>query len=169
MPNRDGTLKAREFVFFVEDVAMAALPEQVSRPERRVMWTILQLHFGDPNVHFEVQPHMGRRLIELGLHFEGPAETNDQWMSHVGGHAEHILCELGPTWELEEWTASWRRLHRPYAFERLTAALGREVGEELAKAIGVLGPIIESAGIVAPPPAPRAPARRERRRYAHRQ
>ena len=146
MPHRDGTLKAREFLFYTEDQAMAALPADFPRPERRVMWTILQLHFGDPNVHFELQPQVSRGLVELGLHFEGPVEENDRWADHIAASAGDVLCELGPLWELEVWTPSWRRLHRTFRFERLTAELGREVAAEFAKALQCLQPLIEDSG-----------------------
>ncbi len=145
MPHRDGTLKAREFLFYTEDQAMAALPAGFPRPERRVMWTILQLHFGDPNVHFELQPQVSRGLVELGLHFEGPVEQNDRWADHIASHAGDVLCELGPQWELEVWTPSWRRLHRTFRFERLTAELGREVAAEFAKALQCLQPLVAAA------------------------
>ncbi|HEY4670091.1 MAG TPA: hypothetical protein VIH05_09980 [Tepidiformaceae bacterium] len=142
MPHRDGTLKAREFLFYTEDLALAGLPAEFPRPERRVMWTILQMHYGDPNVHFELQPHVGRGLVELGLHFEGPVELNDAWAALIASRAAEVMAGLGPEWELEEWTASWRRLHRTWRFERLTPALGREVGESLCSALRVLQPLV---------------------------
>ena len=98
MPRRDGSLNAREFLFFAEDQAMAVLPAELPRPERRVMWTILQLHWGNPAVHFELQPQPSRRVVELGLHFEGPVEANDAWAAHIGHHARDLLCALGPAW-----------------------------------------------------------------------
>ena len=156
MPHRDGSLKAREFLFFAEEQAMEALPRDFPRPERRVMWTILQLYWKDPAVHFELQPQLSRGLVELGLHFEGAAEANDAWAAHIGAHAEHVLCELGPRWELEEWTASWRRLHRTFAFTRLDAALGREVGEELARGLVALQPLVAIGPALLPGPRRRA-------------
>ena len=156
MPHRDGTLKAREFLFYTEDLAMAALPADFPRPERKVMWTILQLHFGDPKVHFELQPQPSRRQVELGLHFEGPVEANDRWAEHIATNAGHVLCELGPRWELEVWTPSWRRLHRTFRFGALTTDLGREVAAEFAKALQCLHPLIE----VGPAPAFESVAKR---------
>ncbi len=145
MPALNGTLKAREFVFFCEDLALAALPASVPRPERRVMWTILQIHFGDPRVHFELQPQVARGIIELGLHFEGPVELNDRWAALVAGRATEIAAALGDSWELEEWTASWRRLHRTWPFSTLTVELGREVAAQLAAAIEVLYPMLDAS------------------------
>jgi len=157
MPHRDGTLKAREFLFYCEDVALAGLPAGVPRPERRVMWTILQMHYGDPNVHFELQPHVGRGIVELGLHFEGPVALNDAWAALVASRAAELMAALGPDWELEEWTASWRRLHRTWRFERLTSEMGREVGEVFCSALQVLQPLV-AEGMRMLPSGQRRPA-----------
>ena len=156
MPQKTKTLKAREFVFYTEDQALAGLPSDFPRPERRVMWTILQLHYGNPNVHFEVQPQVARGQVELGLHFEGPVEMNDVWALGLAERAAELRCALGDAWELEEWTASWRRLHRVFHFDRLTAELGREVAAEFTKLLMTLheyaAACVEKA---APPEAPR--------------
>lgn len=137
---KDGRLKAREWLFYTEDLAFAALQESVPRPQRRVMWTILQFYWDTPAAHFELQPQPSRSLIEVGLHFESHAEQNEIWAARVAAHAAEIHSVLGDAWELEVWTASWRRLHRVYHFEHLTGALGREVAAEWARAISLLWP-----------------------------
>ena len=134
------TLKATEFVYLCEEMALRSLADDVPRPQRRVMWTILQLHYGDPAFHFELQPRPGHGRVELGLHFEGPAEENDRRAAVLAGDAARLMAELGEGWELEEWTASWRRLHRTFSFTALTHDLAAEVAPELAKALTVLHP-----------------------------
>jgi hypothetical protein len=131
------------------------------------MWTILQLYYGHPAAHFELQPHVGRSVVELGLHFEGPAEFNEACAARIGASAGPVMAALGEGWELEEWTASWRRLHRTFQFSSLTTELGREVAGQLANALHVLEPF---ARVEAPPPAPATftGARNRHRRYAHR-
>lgn len=143
MPKANGTLKAREFLFAAEDRAMAQLGSSVPQPERRVMWTILQLHYGDPNVHFEIQPQVSRGQVEVGLHFEGLAEKNEEWAQRIADLAAPIAGTLGPEWELEEWTASWRRLHRVFKFEKLTSPLATEVAEQFGLLILTLQPVVE--------------------------
>lgn len=133
-------LKAREFVFFCEDLALAALGAEFPRPDRKVEWTILQLSFGDPKAHFELQPHVARGMVELGLHFEGDVETNDRRAQRIAADAVEVMAGLGPAWELEAWTPSWRRIHRVFHFETLTDELGREVAKEFATALRVLLP-----------------------------
>jgi hypothetical protein len=146
----EGALKARQFLFFAEDHAMTVLEPGLVRPQRKVMWTILQLHHGDETMHYEVQPHIGRRQVELGLHFEADSETNEQRAQLLAAQAPLLQAELGPEWELEEWTASWRRLHRVYRFSTLTTTLGRTVGDDLARLIAVTAPMIPEMEAVEP-------------------
>lgn len=146
VPYRDGSLKAREFTFLCEDRILAALPPGLPPPERRVRWTMLQLHFGDARTHFELQPRMKHGVVEAGLHFEGPPDANAAWAELLAAHAADLLGELGPAWELEEWTASWRRLHRTFPFARLTPELAGEVSAELARAMATLHPLIVAGG-----------------------
>jgi hypothetical protein len=143
MPHADGTLKAREFLFFCEDQALATLGPAFPQPQRHLMWTILQFHYGLSYIHFELQPQVSRGQVELGLHFEGPLEVNEAWASLVAGQTAPVLGALGPGWELEEWTASWRRIHRVFAFDKLTATLGREVAGQFATLMQTLQPIVQ--------------------------
>lgn len=144
-------MKAREWLFYTEDLALVALHDSVPRPQRKVMWTILQLYWDHPLVHFEIQPQPSRSLIEVGLHFEGPLEQNEYWAGRLAKYHDEIRATLGDEWELEEWTKSWRRIHRPYRFESLTGALGREVAAEWAKAINLLWPFAQTKEAFAAP------------------
>ena len=144
-------MQAREWLFYAEDLALAALPEAIVRPQRRVMWTILQFYWDNPAAHFELQPQPSRSLIEVGLHFEGKPEQNEAWAARVAAHTGEIQSVLSGAWELEEWTASWRRIHRVYRFEHLTGQLGREVAAEWAKAITLLWPFAQTGAAVAAP------------------
>src|SRR5258708_15911635 len=102
------------------------------------MWTILQLHFGNPAVHFELQPQPSRGRVELGLHFEGRPEANDAAAAFVAQRAPELIPRLGPRWELEAWTASWRRLHRTFPFEVLDARRAPDGRRELTEALTLL-------------------------------
>lgn len=140
MPTRAGKLKAREFLFYTEDLALASLPGDFPRPERRVMWMVLQFYWRNPAIHFELHPQPSRGRIEVGLHFESTVEQNEAWAQRIADNACEVMATMGPEWELEEWTASWRRLHRTFPFEELTTGLGREVAAEFARAMQSLFP-----------------------------
>jgi hypothetical protein len=163
-------LKAQEFVFYTEDLALAGLPEGFAKGDRKLMWSILQYHLGCPEVHFELQPQPSRSIVELGLHFEADVETNERWAEVVARHTVPILAALGDEWELEEWTASWRRLHRVFPAEHLTASLGREVAEQFTRLFLTLQPIISGAYERGEAPRPGRPAAApSQRRHRNRQ
>jgi hypothetical protein len=165
-------MKAREFLFYTEDLAVAGLPAGFPKAERKVMWTVLQFHYGNPNVHFELQPQMARGQVELGLHFEGRVEMNDVWALGLAERAGELIATLGEEWELEHWTVSWRRLHRVFHFDALTADLGRDVAAEFTKLMVALQPYAAACiDSEAPAPATRPSTgggRNWHRRYAHR-
>jgi hypothetical protein len=166
MPTATGLLKAVEFVHFCEDLAMTSLGPSFPRPERKAMWTILQLHYGNPDAHFELQPQVSHGRVELGLHFEGPVEQNDLYTLALAERACELMAELGPGWELEEWTSTWRRLHRVFPIARLDVALGREVAAELAKALRMLQPFAAAcAESYVPRVAMPGPSREGRERH----
>ncbi len=142
MPKDDAGLKAREFLFYCEEQALAILGPDLTPPHRKVMWTILQLYYDDPLIHFELQPQPSRGIVEIGLHFESKLAVNDAWAGAVAERATEFIGELGPEWELEAWTASWRRVHRVVPIQRLTASFAREVAREWARAIAILAPFV---------------------------
>lgn len=144
-------MQAREWLFYTEDLALAALHESVQRPQRRVMWTILQFYWDNPHCHFELQPQPSRGLVEVGLHFEGSLEQNEAWAARLARHGPEVQAAMGEPWELEEWTSTWRRYHRVYRFEHLTGQLGRDVAAEWSKLITLLWPFAQTLATEAAP------------------
>ncbi|MFN0093188.1 MAG: hypothetical protein ACKVVT_00205 [Dehalococcoidia bacterium] len=161
-------LKAREFLFLCEELAFEPPAGPPRGLTRKLMWTILQYQYPNPAVHFELQPQPSRGLVELGLHFEGPVETNDALAAVVAAASGELLPALGEGWELEAWTASWRRLHRPFPFETLTRELAADVSHGLSSVIATLDPLIRDLPETqnAPPRRAATPVTRSRRRVA---
>ena len=159
-------LSTRPFLEEVRDSAVAALPASLGTPHSRVVFTSLQLHFGDPRLHYEVWPVRKTGRLELGLHLEGPQEWSRALAMRLAAHADELRAALGPAYELEDWTASWCRLHRTLPLRRLDAALAAEVGESLAALIVAAEPLIRRLSPA--PPSGEAVARgrggRRRRR-----
>lgn len=137
-------IKATEFIFVCEELALRDAPAHLRPTGRKVMWTILQLHYGDPRVHYELQPQPARRSIELGLHFEGAAELNEARAQVVANEGHSLAAALGPEWELEEWTGSWRRLHRTWRTDVLTRSVAEDVAGELRKLVTVTGELVQA-------------------------
>ena len=150
-PPTPARLATRPFLDDVRDRALAALPESLGVPQSRVVFTSLQVHFGDPRLHYEVWPVRKTGRIELGLHLEGPQEWSRAVAMRLAAHADELRAALGPSYELEDWTASWCRLHRTLPLRRLDATLAAEVGASLAALIVATEPLLRHLG---PGPAP---------------
>ena len=149
--NRQATgLSTREFLRRVESAALGALPPGLARGiASRVRFSLLQLHFGDPTVHYEVwvqrrgQP-AGQGIIEVGLHFEGrDGDRNRALLSGLVAHAGELMDALGPRIEPEEWTKSWTRLHETLPLrEPLDVQLADALGKRVALWIETCEPLL---------------------------
>lgn len=135
-------VRVRDFLNHVYDALVSDAPSQLEGHEWRLRWGILQLFFEDPNVHYEVWVQKGKRRIELGLHFECERDESYRWAEALASRAGEIQSQLGPEAELEEWTASWTRLHEVRTFEKdLSEELAREIAARLGRYVEVLEPI----------------------------
>jgi hypothetical protein len=139
-------VRIRDFLSQVYDRLPPLLPKPLRDHQWRIRFSMLQVYFGSPAVHYEVWVQRKFRRIEIGLHFEDEREANERWASALGERVLEIQAALGPEIELEEWTASWIRLHetRPLAGE-LSEALAADIAGRLAAFISVLEPMLDEA------------------------
>jgi len=165
-------MRVAEFLPLVNDRALALLPADLRDGcTSRVSSVWLWLHYHHPKVHYEVWLARKTGRIEIGLHFEGPREFSYRWAELVAPYMPEIQARLGSQVELEEWTASWARVHQTLPYDPLSEALADEVARRLAETITVLQPIVDRERENVPPElaAIREPPRtRAGRRFAHR-
>jgi hypothetical protein len=141
-----GSLRIREFLAVVREAAEPLLPPERAPFYWRLRFNLLQLHHGDPSVHYEVWVQRKARRIELGLHFEGEREVNYRWAARLAERFVEIRARLDAPVELEEWTRSWTRLHELIAFDALDEALAEQVARWLADLVAVMEPILDQEG-----------------------
>lgn len=136
-------MRVRDFMPLVLDRTIERLPAGLRDAKSRIHSVWLQLHYHTPRVHYEVW--LARRIerIEIGLHFEGPREFSYLWAERIAPYMPEIQASLGPAVELEEWTASWTRLHQTLPYDPLSGPLAEEVASRLADTIITLQPIVE--------------------------
>lgn len=160
--------RPQEFLHAVRDGLQAALPEPLRAFRSRVVFNTLQVHYGDPRVHYEVWIQRKTGRIEVGLHFEGERDISYGWAALLAPHAHEVRAAVGPDVELEEWTPSWARLHVLVPYQALDAALARRVTERLAALVAWAQPFLRERGVgVAAVPAA-ARGRAQRRRFRRR-
>lgn len=138
-------IRIKDFLGLVYDKLPEQLPEALRDHQWRIRWSLLQVYFQKPNVHYEVWVQRKARQIELGLHFEAERDESYRWAEALAPRAIEIQAQLGEHAELEEWTASWTRLHETIHMETdLSEELANEVAARLARYIEVLEPILEA-------------------------
>ena len=142
-------VRIRDFLSLLYDSLSRQLPEPLREHQWRIRWSLLQVYFDRPTVHYEVWVQRKARRIEIGLHFEGDREENYRWAEILAPRALEIQAQLGPGVELEEWTRVWTRLHETHIMEGdLTDELAKEIAQRVARFIEVMEPILaqERAG-----------------------
>ena len=162
-------LRVRDFMPIVLERATELLPQELRGFEASIRFVWLQLHYWSPKVHYEVWLTRKTERIEIGLHFEGEREFSYRWAEVMASRMPEVQARLGPQVELEEWTASWTRIHQTIPYDPLSEPLAGEVARRLAETISVLQPIAleERANVPAELEA-LAPARRTGGRRFHR-
>lgn len=138
-----GAMRIRDFLHLTYDALPPLLPEALREHQWRVRWSLLQVYFDTPAVHYEIWVQRKTARIEIGLHFEGEAEENYRWAQALAPRALEIQARLGPAVELEEWTRSWTRLHETQSIDgELTPELAQRIAERLAQFIEALEPLL---------------------------
>jgi len=138
-------MRVAEFMTLVHDRTMELLPAELREScTARVRFVWFQVHFHTPKVHYEVWLARKIERIEIGLHFEGPREFSYAWAERLAEHMEALQAEVGPEYELEEWTASWARLHETLPYDPPSEILADEIAHRFARLISVCQPIIEA-------------------------
>ena len=145
-------MRPQEFLHGVRERAAARLPDGLRGWKARVMYAALQTHYGNPRVHYEVWLVRKTGRIEVGLHFEGDKESNHAWAAFLAQHADTLRAAIGPEVELEDWTASWTRLHETLPLGALDETLCDEVAERLAAIVAATQPLLAEAGANSPRP-----------------
>ncbi|MEE8370165.1 MAG: hypothetical protein V3S00_05285 [Dehalococcoidia bacterium] len=163
-------MRVREFMSLVLDRTTELLPAELRGFTARNRFVWLQLHYHSPNVHYEVWLTRKTGRIEIGLHFEGPREFSYRWAERLATYMPEIQGRMGPQVELEEWTASWCRIHQTLPSDPLGEPLALAVAERLASTISILEPMVQRERSQVPQELEQAaPTRRQgSRRFAER-
>jgi hypothetical protein len=155
-------MQAQEFLAVVRDGAVEALPEPLRDLRSRIRYGMLQLHYSEPTIHYEVWLVRKTGRIEIGLHFEGERDSNHQQASELAERALELRDVLGTEAEIEEWSPSWTRLHLTVPLRPLDSRLAAEVAERLASLVQITGESVQATPHRLPMGAPGVSAGRGR-------
>ncbi len=112
---------------------------------------LIQFHYGEPRLHYEVARAQGRDGWELGFH----CEANDKRLNRylLDGFRRHLFeikDALGEGIEAEMWDRGWTKIYEVRPSALLTTEFQLQTGHRLATIIRTLHPIyVELRGAVA--------------------
>jgi len=146
------TLSYQQFLKTFPDVLIPQLPEhlqgmQVRQPFR---W-IIQFHYGEPRLHYELSRPRYRPGLELAFHCEAKdKELNRYLLNGFRRNLFEIKESLGENVEAEMWDRGWTKIYEVYPEDNLTSNYQHAVGTRMAEIIVCLHPIyVELRGQVA--------------------
>ena len=139
-------MSSRHFLSEMLELLRMQLPLELKDFQSAGPWHgLIKVHYGDPSAHYEVWIRRRNRQIELGLHFEGPAQQNSQYLESLMARIPEIQAQLGPSVEPEQWTASWTRVHETIPLPDLDEDFLMQLSSRLSRYIRVLEPMLADA------------------------
>jgi hypothetical protein len=102
---------------------------------------LMKLHFGRPEFHYEAWHHTGAGRLEIGLHFEGSAQENQQAFDFFRVRMVELKEQL-PRAELEPWDRGWSRLYETLPAQQLDERVLDAAVERLSDYIVTLQPVL---------------------------
>lgn len=135
-------LSNTKFLGTLPEVVIASLPPdlrsiQVRQPFR---W-LVQFHFGEPRLHYEVARAQRRDGWELGFHCEArDKKLNRFLLDGFRRNLFEIKDALGEEFEAEMWDRGWTKIYEVVPSETLTPAYQARIGSRLAEIIVVIHP-----------------------------
>jgi len=102
---------------------------------------LLKLHYDRCEFYYEAWYHTGAGRLEVGLHFEGTPELNQEAFDYFRPRMVEIKASL-PRAELEPWDRGWSRLYETLPAPQLDEHVMQSAIERLAAYIITLQPLV---------------------------
>ena len=137
------TLSYTNFIKTLPEAVKAELPESLKGIKVRQPWRwLIQFHYGEPRLHYEVSKPRYRDGLELGFHCEArDKELNRYLLLGFRHHLFEIKDTLGESIEAEMWDKGWTKIYEVYPDGKLTEEYQAQVGRRLSEIIVCLHPI----------------------------
>ncbi|MDX1616068.1 MAG: hypothetical protein R3300_17285 [Candidatus Promineifilaceae bacterium] len=136
-------LSFQDFLKTLPQYVLPHLPATLQRIHVRQPWRwLLQFHYGEPRLHYEVARAKGQPGLELGFHCEARDKAlNRLLLNGFRQNLFEIKDSLGESIEAEMWDRGWTKIYEVYPEAPLTEEYQEAVGQRLAAIIVCLHPI----------------------------
>ena len=113
-------------------------------PHHSATGWMVKLWFGNKDLHYECGVYLHRKVVELGLHFESDAFTNQLLLGVMRTRAKAITRRI-PTARIESWDKGWARVWESIPLQKFDDGYSAQVTDTLATYVRVLEPILEDS------------------------
>ena len=136
-------LSHTQFLKTLPELVIADLPQPLQGIQVRQPWRwIIQFHFGETRLHYELSRVARREAWEIGFHFEsGDKQLNRFLLNGFRRHLFEIKDTLGEQFEAEMWDKGWTKIYEVVPAEPYTDVHQAEIGKRIAEVISCLHPI----------------------------
>lgn len=131
------------FLKTLPELVIAHLPEPLQgiKVHQPYHW-LIQFHYGEQRLHYEVSSAKHRPGWELGFHCEaGDHNLNRYLLMGFRRHLFEIKDMLGPTVEAEMWDRGWTKIYEVYPAGKLNTSYQEALARRIAEFIICLHPI----------------------------
>lgn len=137
------TLSRSKFLQDLPEAVIPHLPPSLQGIKHRQPWGwLVQFHYGEPRLHYEISPALRRGGWELGFHCEATdKQLNRLLLNGFRRHLFEIKDTLGKSIEAEMWDRGWTKIYEVVPEAELTTAYQAQIGRRLAEIIICLHPI----------------------------
>ena len=137
------SLSRNNFLKTIPDVVVAHLPLVLQGIKSRQPWGwLVQFHYGEPRLHYEISKVSRTSGWELGFHCEATDKNlNRLLLNGFRRHLFEIKDVLGDSIQAEMWDRGWTKIYEVVPEEDLTTDYQDKLGHRLAEIIVCLHPI----------------------------
>jgi len=136
------SLSRNKFLKTMPDIVTAHLPPALQEIQSRQPWGwLVQFHYGEPRLHYEISKVSRLAGWELGFHCEAKDKhLNQVLLDGFRRHLFEIKDTLGESIEADMWDRGWTKIYEVIPEEGMTTAYQLKLGRRLAEIIMCLHP-----------------------------
>ena len=138
-------MSSRAFLAGIADVLRPQLPADLAAPRSAAGSSLAQFWYGNRALHYEVWLRRRQAVLEIGLHFEADAITNERLLGAFRARERTLRRRLGADARFEEWDRGWTRIWESVPVRALEGELRQRVAGRLARYIATLEPLLREA------------------------
>lgn len=136
-------LTQKQFLKTMPAAIIPHLPPHLQAIKIRQPWRfIIQFHFGEPGLHYEISNASRQKCWEIGFHCESKDKQLNRYL--LNGFRQNLFeikDSIGNHIEAEMWDKGWTKIYELYPYAPLSIVYQEKLGQRVAEFITCIQPI----------------------------